>query len=227
MPIFNSLLTFKSHRNANDEHPYRFDRSRLTIQQVMLVRSLLNEFYSSAKLTATFASIVSARRRGLKLQNVSRPVAYIPSDPLIFPAVAAGLSPALDSHELMNGLQDYYARVAFARALSEISALVGEADDLGHRELAQLDDVWQQVCALANIVAHHLFDVENVDDPARKYQLISIQELINAAKSGRSPCVRSDGTVFVPGWLDQRREERLAAGWQVWIEYGGDRKSVV
>ncbi len=223
MLTLRTLLTLKSQRQTLDDNPLGFDRSRLSFQQEILLRSLLNEFYSSAKLTVAFASIVSARAHGIRLQNVSRPVAYIPTDPLIFPAVAAGLAPALGHSGLISGLHDYYTRVAFARALSEIPALVQDDGNSGHRELVQLADVWQRVCALASIVAHLLYDVEHAGDPVRKNQLISIHKLINAAKSGSSPCVRNDGTVFVPGWLDHRRDERRAVGWQVWLEGGGKR----
>lgn len=218
-----TVLTRKSQRQIIDDNPLGFDRSRLTLQQEILLRSLLNEFYSSAKLTVAFASIVSARTRGIRLQNVSRPLAYIPADPLIFPAVAAGLAPALGHSGLISGLHEYYTRVTFARGLSGIPALVQDDGNAGHLELVQLADVWQRVCALASIVAHLLYDVESAGDPVRKNQLISIHRLINDAKIGNSPCVRNDGTVFVPGWLDHRRNERRAVGWQVWLESSGKR----
>ncbi len=223
MLTLRTLLARKSQRQILDDNPLGFDRSRLTLQQEILLRSLLNEFYSSAKLTVAFASIVSARTRGVRLQNVSRPEAYIPADPLIFPAVAAGLAPALGYSGLISGLHEYYTRVAFARGLSAIPALVQDDGNSGQRELVQLADVWQRVCALASIVAHLLSDVECAGDPVRKNQLITLHRLINAAKSGSSPCVRNDGTVFVPGWLDHRRDERRAVGWQVWLESGGKR----
>ena len=42
--------------------------------------------------------------------------------------------------------------------------------------------------------------------------------MIKSALHGGSPCVRLDGTIFVPSWLDERREHRRPLGWSVWLE---------
>ena len=225
MPMLRNLLEFKSQRHNSDGDSLGSERSRLTFQQEVLHRSLLDEFYGSAKLTVTFASIVSAQARGVVLKNVSRPLAYIPATPLIFPAVAAGLVQGFGHSGLISVLQDYYARLAFARALSDSPAIVGcNGGNPENGELVQLVDVWQRACVLANVVAHQLYEIEHMDDPVRKQKLISTQQLIKAAISGQSPCVRADGTVYVPGWLDQRREERRALGWTIWLDVGGTRE---
>ena len=202
-----------------------FEIGRATHQQGVLLSSILSEFYCSAKLAATFASIVSAKTNGRPLVIIGQRNAFIPDLPLLFPAAAAGLAPVVACSTLLNTLQDYYSFLSFARSLSDTPALDLPDQASTHAELHQLQNVWLKVCALANLVVHHVYDVERLEDPARKVMLMSIQQLIVAAKNGNSPCVRSNGTVFIPGWLEERREVRHPRGWRVWIVYDGRREA--
>lgn len=225
MSMLRDFLDFKSQRHNIDGNALGSDGSRLTIRKEIQRSSLLDEFYVSATLTVAFSSIVSAKARGVVLKNVSRPLAYIPAKPFIFSAVAAGLAPRLVHSGLISVLQDYYARLAFASALSDSPALGwSNGQHPEHGELVQLVDLWQRACVLANVVTHQLYDIEHIDDPVRNHKLISTQQLIKDAISGKCPCVRRDGTVYVPGLLDQRRDERHALGWTVWLDAGGTRE---
>ena len=85
-------------------------------------------------------------------------------------------------------------------------------------------DVWRRVCDLANLVAHQLYDVESVKGPDQAHPLLSIHELIKAAQRGQTPCIRNDGLVAIPGWLDQRRDERKQLYWKVWMTADGHRE---
>ncbi len=222
-PIANYLLS-KLQNTSGDDQPAVFDRSRLNQQQEVLLRSIINEFYCSAKLMVVFTSIVNARLQGVGLQNISRPSSFMPTEPLIFHAVASGLTPSFGHPELIGVLQDYYARLAFARAFSVLPP-AGEPgpQNVHHLELLQIADVWRRVCDLANLVAHQLYDVETTRG-TQTHPLVSIHELIRAAQRGQAPCVRNDGLVAIPGWLDQRREERKSLGWKVWLTAEGRRE---
>ena len=227
MSAFKQLFTSppKSYRD-NDWNGHHFDRARLSQEQETLLASLLGEFYNSARLTVVSASIVNARAFGTKLQNIGRPSAVMPADPLIFPAVATGLAPSLGHPGLVRALHDYYMRLAFARTVSAASAHALDSETQpGNRKIAQLADVWRRLCGLASLVTYHAYDVERIEDPVRKGQLASIQQLIKAAQNGESPCVRGDGTLFVPGWLEERREERKAAGWTIMIHSSTGREA--
>ena len=224
MSALKQLFPLKFPRLARDENTLTFDRSRLSEQQEILLRSVINEFYCSAKLTVVFTSIVNARHQAIELQSMSQPSAYIPTDPLLFPAVAAGLTPSFGHSHLINALQDYYSRLIFARAFSVLPAAAASGITTKNLELDQIADVWQRICDLANVVAHQLYDVENIEYSPNNHQLLSIHSLIKAAQSGLCPCVRMDGSIFVPGWLDQRREARRPLGWKVWFESGNSRE---
>ena len=202
-----------------------FEIGRATHQQGVLLSSILSEFYSSAKLAATFASIVSAKTDGRPLIIIGQRNAFIPALPLIFPAAATGLAPVVACSTLLDALQSYYSFLSFARTLSDTLALELPNNASTDAELDQLQNVWLKACSLANLVVHHVYDVERLEDPARKGMLMSIQQLIVAAKNGQSPCVRSNGTVFIPGWLEERREVRQPRGWRVWIVFEGQRES--
>ncbi len=201
-----------------------FQLGRVSPEQSVRLNSILNEFYSSAKLTATFASIVSAKAAGRPLVLVGQRNAFVPVNPLIFPAATNGLATVQACSTLIDALQSYYSFVSFARALSDTPAF--DLPDLAssHREFAQLENVWLKACGLANLVLHNVYGVERLDDPARKAILFSIQQLIIEAKNGKSPCVRSNGTVFIPGWIEERREDRQSRGLRVWIEAEGQRE---
>ena len=228
MSMLRDFLDFKSQRQHVGGNALGSNASRLTIRKEAQRSSLLDEFYVSATLTVAFSSIVSAKARGIVLKNVSQPLAYIPEKPVIFPAVAAGLAPALVHLGLISVLQDYYTRLAFASAISDSPALGwSNGQSAEHGELVQLVDVWQRACVLANVVTHQLYDIEHIDDPVRNHKLISTQQLIKDAISGKCPCVRRDGTVYVPGLLDQRRDERHALGWTVWLDADGMREQAV
>ena len=67
-----------------------FEIGRATHQQSVLLSAILSEFYSSAKLAATFASIVSAKTDGRPLIIIGQRNAFIPALPLIFPAALPG-----------------------------------------------------------------------------------------------------------------------------------------
>jgi hypothetical protein len=193
-----------------------------------LLAPLLSEFYNSAKLTIAFTSIVNARSRRVKLANIGRPSAFLPGDPMLFPGVAAGLATDIRSSAPVCALHDFYMRLAFARMASiSASAALDDGSNSGGRELAQLTDVWQRLCAQAAIVLHHAYDVEPLDEPARKFQIMSIQQAIKSAQAGEHPYVRADGTLFVPGWLEERREHRHAAGWKIVIDCGDGREPAV
>lgn len=225
MSMLRNFLDFKSQRHNVDGNAHGANGPRLTIRKEVQRSSLLDEFYVSATLTVAFSSIVSAKAHGVVLKNVSRPLAYIPVKPFIFPAVAAGAGPSLVHSGLISVLQDYYTRLAFASVLSDSPALGwSNGQNAEHGELAQLVDLWQRACVLANVVTHQLYDIENINDPVRNHKLISTHQLIKDAISGKCPCVRRDGTVYVPGLLDQRRDERHALGWTVWLDAGGTRE---
>lgn len=200
----------------------QYGRPRTLQKHQKVLQSVLSEFYNSAKLTAVFSSLIHAQMRGIRLQNVSQATRFMPQTPQIFPAVAAGLTPLNGHTDLIANLQEYYERIAFARGISDFEIMKPDDFDAKRiRELAQIADVWQRICSLANVIAHQSFDVEENENAVRRQMLISTHQLIKAAHSGQHPCVRADGMVFVPGWLEQRREERRPTILPVRLEVGG------
>ena len=222
-PISN-LLSYKLQRKASEQQVNVFNRARLNGQQEILLRSIIKEFYFSSKLTVVFTSIVNARLQGIDVQTHARPASFIPPDPIIFYAVAAGQTTCFGQYQLIDVLQDYYSRLSFARAFSELPAAKPGQTDARHPELLQIVDIWRRVCDLANLVAHQLYEVEDVSGLNQSHPLLSLHELIKAAQRGQMPLVRNDGLVAIPGWLDQRRDKRKALGWKIWMTTDGRRE---
>ena len=218
MSVLKQIFTLKYGSERQIGKGHRLERPAVKAQRQALERCLLDEFYGAAKLLVTFTSILNARAAERRLQAIASVVAFIAPEPVIFPTVAAGSTAKLDRTELIANLQEFYARLSFARALGPWALNAGGGDTTITFELRQLIDVWQRVCSAANVVCHQLYDIENGASQSRRDQLVPIHEMIKSAQHGGSPCVRLDGTVFVPGWLDERRQPRRLLGWPVWLE---------
>lgn len=218
MSALKQIFTLQYGAEARAGAGHRLERPAVKAQRQALERCLLDEFYAAAKLLVALTSILNARAAARRLQSIASVAAFMGPEPVIFSAVAAGSAARFDRVELTANLQEFYARLSFARALGPWALDAGGNDAPISFELRQLIDVWQRVCSAANVVCHQLYDIENNAPQSRRDQLVSIHEMIKSAQHGASPCVRLDGTIFVPGWLDERRQPRRLLGWPVWLE---------
>ena len=218
MSAFKQIFTLQYGSEANSGTAPRLERPAVRSQRQALERCLLDEFYAAAKLLVTLTSIVNARAASRRLQSIASVAGFIAPEPVIFPAVATGATAKVHRPELIASLQEFYARLSFARAFGAAALNNGGEENTVSFELRQLVDVWQRICSAANVVCHQLYDIENGAGPNRRDQLLAIHEMIKSAQHAGSPCVRLDGTVFVPGWLDERRQPRRLLAWPVWLE---------
>lgn len=213
----------QSIRKLESEHdrekPYQ---GRKPNEQELLISSLLSEFLNSVTLTAVIASMVAAKNTARQLQFVGPAAAYISPAPLIFPAVASGLTIPLDQPFLISSLHGYYMRLAFACSLMDLPPNVWQQDEEAAKiNWGQLTDVWCRTCTQASLVIHHWYGMALSRDPVRRYQLDTTHLLVKAAINAECPCVRNDGSVFVPGFLELRRHERRMVGAKIRLTAAG------
>ena len=213
----NSVLGFKL---IQDDHVQY--EGHVSSAQKVLLGSLLTEFLNSTLWTSAITSMVTAKAAGRPLRFVGPATAYISPDPLIFPAVASWLTAPIKHPFMVGSLHTYYLRLAFARVLTQMP----EADwqpgaDVKMENWRQLSDVWRRTCALASIAIHYWYDTISTLDVDVKSRLNAAHLLIMSAKNGETPCVRSDGLVFVPGYMDERRQERRMVGCKILLEAAG------
>lgn len=203
----------------NNERPYG---GRKPNEQELLVSSLLSEFLNSATLTAVTASMVAAKNTVREMQFAGPAAAYLSPAPLIFPAVVSGLTIPLDQPFLISSLHGYYIRLAFARSLMDLPSHVWhQGEESSKTNWSQLSDVWCRTSAQASLVFHYWYEMDLSRDPVRRYQLDKTHLLIRAAMNEECPCIRSDGSVFVPGFLELRRHERQMMGAKIRLEAAG------
>lgn len=184
--------------------------------------TLITEFVNSARLSAVVASMATCRRLGLQLKFPGAFRAYLPPIPYVYQAVSATATSGTLRRDSAASLHDYYSRVAFVGAVSDMPADEWRlGTSLTNADWRDLEDAWCRVCALASDAMHHMIEVSLDLDGFSPQQLNLVRGIVSAAKDGARPCVESDGTVIVPGWLDRRRQERLTVHWPVSLEVNG------
>ena len=70
---------------------------------------------------------------------------------------------------------------------------------------------------------HHVVALPRNRGPIEDWKLANVKQLLDAASRCESPCVKDDGSVFVPDWLDRRQAVRYRTNIRVWLEFDGDR----
>lgn len=204
-------------------------RSRSTKKSIRDQKSihatLIAEFVNSARLSAVVASMATARRLGLQLRFPGAFCAYLPPIPYVYQSVCATVTSGSLRGDCVASLHEYYSRLAFVTALSDLPAdewRFGAA--LTRADWQALEDAWCQVCALASVAMHHMIEVSLDLDDFSPRPLHLVQGIVATAKDGGRPCVDSDGAVFVPGWLQRRHRERAILNWPVFLEVNGRRE---
>ena len=190
----------------------------------MLVGALLREFIQSATFSAAVACLAIAKSHSRHVEVIGSISGYFPADPLIFPAVTAGMIAPSDHAGLVESLHNYYLKLSFARSITNVPEGYRKlGENSGSIIWAHIADVWCRACASALLVVHHSHDTNFTGDSGNNQQINTLHQLLVSVGNGGSPCVRADGRFFVPGWLDQRRQERKPIGCKVWVEAEGVR----
>lgn len=185
--------------------------------------ALISEFVTTARLAAVVTSMATARRSGSCLRFLGVFRAYLPPSPHVFQLSFRTLMDASLQPEFVSNLQNYYARLAFISALSDLPDDAWRSGNgLSTAEWQDLENAWCRICALASVVVHHMLELCLDSNPARR-DLASIQHIVQLAKDGGRPCVGFDGAVIVPGWLDRRRQDRRLLNWPALLDVDGER----
>ena len=199
-----------------------YDGNRHIEPEDQLISALLTEFVNSATFAVTVTSLVAAKRQSKRVHIVGAVAGYFPSEPLIFPAVRAGMIAVANHSRLIENLHNYYSRLSFARSLTNLPESTWLSDnEMPLGSWLDIAEVWSRVCAAALLVTHSSHDTNFGADAGKRCQINTLHRLLKIAQEGQSPCVRSDGKLFVPGWLDQRRHERVVLDFKVTIDAAG------
>jgi PilZ domain len=183
--------------------------------------TIASEFLTTALFAAVTTSIVNARAEGRKLRLASEISMYLPKPPQAFGgAMVADDAPFFD-HKLTGYLRRIYQHLDLALQVTPRATNVWMNDNpsscLSWKELA---NVWLPLCGEMRLMLLTLTEFNMLRHSEHLPRLLEIEALTKSARYGGTPCIRSDGFVFVPGWLDHRRDRRVPIGITVTIDYG-------
>jgi PilZ domain len=197
------------------------DTARAAGQQYdrCLTHALSVEFLSVALLAAVTASMATARTQNRELRLIGPIEDYLGGPRPVFSKHIGSLDVSANIEPLTICLDEFYTQLDRARLATptEPDAWQSASVHAGVNWLA-LAVEWRQLCCEAGHILSALAKMDVLNDAAQAKRLFGIERIVNDAMLGDIPCVRSDDIVIIPGWLDQRRDERIPINITVWIE---------
>lgn len=213
MDYLQSLLSLDGITIANYDRILQDPRpSKARPEHIRLLMALKAEAETAAMLVAVCASLANALSR----EHGTRPAArclttFSPPELSLFQASTTALIGSEASVELVPTLQDFAARLSFARQMSQVFVTESpSARAAASIDAEALSDAWRKAClsaqgALAGLSAELRRHVTaTVKDPSE-----GLIEQLQQAEAGLSPCVERDGCVIVPGWAERRQSKRI------------------
>lgn len=194
--------------------------------------ALAQEAHDTALLVAATGSIVNAIVACKRPQLRASMATYLPAQPTLFPAAISSnsVSEAL-TPQTIQGMSAFYSIVAFARAATYNYTAKREPGGItGPISMETLSEAWQSAAmqAIGVLTTVGFLDkksglFEATDDNSASLRLV---EMLWGVTAGRSPCVRIDGAVIVPGWIERRSHLRREINAPATMTLNGVRQRV-
>ena len=185
-----------------------------TRRQLSIMR---NELTHVSVMTAAAASIINRIVEHASAGDlISELAIFKPAHSRAFLRGLDGLADGPIDLETCANFQEYHARLALAHALTEhvvplLRPCIGDATADWHRSAANTADAWQRACAAAVRLHERLTDILPAErgDTIAKTQ-VWVLEALKAAAAGDTPCIDHTGGICLPGWIERRRDPRIA-----------------
>jgi hypothetical protein len=180
--------------------------------------SLAIEFLGLALRTAVTTSMITARKQGGKLKLIGPVDDYLPGTPIEFERLSATNKGIFFTPELSCQVVELYAAIDVARRASPACTEHWLCDiSETNIDWGSLNALWQPLNHRVGLTLRVMnkFDLLFGTDHASRS--LEIQHVVECAGLGETPCIRSDGIVLIPGWLDLRTEARIPVGASVWL----------
>jgi hypothetical protein len=182
---------------------------------------VIDELFVSALCVATITSLFRCFATGRSVRMATDASSYLPWLPVLFvTADRARIADAMGSH-VVTHVEGIYARLA------ELLSTLPEGQDwlapsqATREEWRKRADVWAMLSGEFRVVLMALCNGPNVRAFRKWARGLEIENLLKLARSGLTPCVRSDGVIITPIWFDARREPRVPLSVACSIETGG------
>lgn len=187
----------------------------------VLTANLASEFLTTALFTAVATSMVIALAAARPIRFSGSVSAYLPRAPELFPSVLLQSRDVFLTHRLTDELSRLYQQVSLTREMTPCNneAWLGALSDapVDWHHLAQ---AWQLLSGELRLFLLVLADMEPVRSSGKLARLLEIEGLVKSARYGGTPCVRTDGIVLIPGWLNRRFDRRVPVGISVRLDCG-------
>ena len=172
--------------------------------------AIAQEAHDVALLVAVTGSIVNAIVASKRPQLRVSMATYLPHQPTAFPAAIGtnAISAALPATTI-QALTAFYGLVTFARtATLGYSARREPGGITGPISMDTIGEAWQAAATQAIGVLSQLGYLDPRSPLTSRHgtnpAALRLIEMLWSVTLGRTPCVRIDGAVVVPGWIDRR-----------------------
>ena len=173
---------------------------------------VVREFLSIAIFSAVAADIASVKRRGRNIRTDNCGSVYMPLPPVLFFSAIPQMLKYGTQSVLIESLQDFYLRTRFT-SLASAKEFGTLGSDFGGEQnttnWGYLCDLWMSACGMALLVIHCAGSEESIDATKHGSDIELLRNAISDLRNGKHFFVRADGTIFVPGWLEGRKVERI------------------
>jgi hypothetical protein len=193
--------------------------------------AIAQEAQDIALLVAVSGSIINAILTFKQRQLQSAAATYLPPQPILFPvAVAANSWGDTMLPATIQSMTSFYGLIAFARTATVNFGARREPGDPAP-QAAVVAKAWeaaatQSINILGLLGLLHGNAAESNNDTAGPGPL-RLVEVLTAVAAGHSPCVRIDGTVIIPGWLEPRTNVRREVSLPATVSVNGTQQSVM
>lgn len=196
-----------------------------------VLAALAQEAYDISLLVAVTGSIVNSIVASRRPQLRTSMAAYLPTPPLLFPASVGNATVATAmAVTTIQSMISFYGLVAFARSATLAYTVKREPGGVaGPISMETLGEAWQ-AAATQSIgvltVLGYLDKSSVVNDGKNNIPAARLIEMLWDVTLGRSPCVRVDGAVVIPGWIERRGHLRREVNAPATLSIGGQRQTV-
>ena len=212
-----ALAHLNFNRSRPDQHQNRYNfvadqPDDFDAQSRHLQAALIREARDISLLVAVSGSIINVLATRQRLGLRSSLAAYVPPPPSVLPAAIKQTARMDDAqNKAVQALVSFYALVGFARNATLVFADRRErSGNTGGVPIESLAEAWQ-AAAKQGISVLKLLDSgeeRTVFGKRDKFAGQRLVELLRGVELGRAPCVRIDGVVIVPGWVERRAQVR-------------------
>lgn len=197
--------------------PPRDARSELSpAESQRLLFLVRNELQSQAYLVSAVGSLVNRLAAGTD-KDAEILLAYLPPEAHSTIALLDKLIGSSLPAAVLGDLQEVVSRLESARTMTKAFCREHKHQTVrGGVHIEVLAGAWQDLAecaaALLRTLAGH---ASGGDGGTRSEQVSRVIAMLIEVANGRSPCVRADRSVEIPGWAERRREPRWVVDWPV------------